>query len=100
MIFLKYLFIYVLKFYWSKFDQNSLSSGYTIVWSIETENEEKFFTNPTLVDKSRASKMRLTMSGYYSTIRNDIRKLYYAINEIIIKGRFVQCLNYILILII
>lgn len=61
--------------------------GYTIIWSTNMPNEDTFFSNFTLVEGIKASKIRFTMTGYYSMISKDIRKLYYAINEIRVRGR-------------
>ncbi|CAF0916506.1 unnamed protein product, partial [Brachionus calyciflorus] len=70
----------------SDFD-NGFFGGYTIVWSNLIENEDKFFSNVSQVENIKAFKIRLILSGYYPSIKNDIRKLYYAISELRVKGR-------------
>lgn len=70
------------------FSQSSLN-GYTIVWSVNTDSEEAFLSNTTLIESVKASKIRLTLIGYYLSSQKDIRQLYYKIDEIRIKGRYI-----------
>ena len=58
-----------------------------MVWSVNFENETLFYSNKTLVENSKASKVRVILKGYYQNSRKDIRQLYYAISELKIKGR-------------
>lgn len=44
-------------------------------------------TNSTFVNSIKASKIKVTMKGFYKDIKNDIRKLYYSISEIKVYGR-------------
>lgn len=53
--------------------------GYTFVWSAKSKNDE---LSSKEINNNKIGKLRLTMSGYYNSIKNDLRKLYYSINEI------------------
>lgn len=77
--------------------------GYTIVWSVKSssektedqvQNDSEFFSRPKLLEASKATKFRLVMKGYYEILKNDIRQLYYSINEIKIVARyiFISCI--------
>lgn len=80
-------FYFVLKlFNYSKYGDDSLGS-YTIVWSKNVDDEQVLFRNETLVEQLRASKIRLIMNGYYSSLKDDIRQLYYSITELKVRGR-------------
>ena len=67
------------------------SGGYSIVWTNpamrSSDDTQLLYANRTLVEQSKATKIRLTLAGYNPTITNDIRKLYYAISEIKVFGR-------------
>jgi len=67
--------------------KDELFGGYTILWSANINNEQSFFSNETLIETAKISKLRLTLRGYYPKVQNDIRQLYYDISELRIKGR-------------
>ncbi len=79
----------VIYFHPSQYGNEALGS-YTIVWSKSVDDLNVLFANETLVNNLKASKLRLVMNGYYSTIKNDIRQLYYAITEFKVKGRYTR----------
>ncbi len=75
------------------------SKGYTIIWTVNsfynknatndgfTEFLKTQMANETFVNLLKASKIRMTLRGFYNDIKNDIRKLYYSISEIKVYGR-------------
>ncbi|RNA01582.1 atlastin-like isoform X2 [Brachionus plicatilis] len=67
--------------------ESGFFGGFPIIWSTLIDQEKTFFSDSNLVDSIRASKIKLIMSGYFPGVKNDIRKLYYAINELRVRGR-------------
>ena len=75
------------------------SKGFTIIWSVyllynqnnsNIEYEEFLkvqMMNKTFISSIKASKIRVTLKGFYKDIKNDIRKLYYSISEIKVYAR-------------
>ena len=65
--------------------------SHTIVWSRESSQIES--TNggpkpslPALIAKSKATKIKLTLKGFFPGLSSDIRKSYYEISEIKVRG--------------
>lgn len=67
--------------------ESGFFGGFPIIWSTVIDQEESFFSNSNKVSQLKASKIKLVLSGYFQSVKNDIRKLYYAINEFRVKGR-------------
>ena len=53
----------------------------------DAEESNKLYSNLSLIESLKASKIRFTLRGYYSIIKSDLRQLYYAISELKVKGR-------------
>ena len=53
---------------------------------IRFTNDSNILKENQSLEPFKASKIQLSLNGYYSEVKNDIRKLYYAINDIQIKA--------------
>ena len=69
--------------------ESGFFGGFPIIWSASIDDERDFFTNSQKVEQIKASKIKLILSGYYPSVKDDIRKLYYAINELRVRARLV-----------
>ena len=56
------------------------------VKSEDNSNVSDDFFDSNNTNASKASKIRIKLSGFYPSIKNDIRKLYYSISEFKVKG--------------
>jgi usherin len=57
-------------------------NGFTLLWSkkLLTNNTQELF-DESIVNKLRATKVKMTLSGFYDVVKSDLRKLYYSISE-------------------
>lgn len=73
---------------------NEAFGGYTIVWSSGSTNNiedaSKLYSNISLLESLKASKIRVSLRGYYSVVKSDLRQLYYSISELKVKGRYLN----------
>jgi len=70
---------------------NEAFGGYTIVWSsgstTDVDEAYRLYSNMSLLESLKASKIRVSLRGYYSVVKSDLRQLYYSISELKVKGR-------------